>query len=215
MTAVPSCLFEYSSEFTPSHTMFVQEPYGLRSSYETRRRFPLVGLTDSTACVVITPCPADVQWLGVIPLVAVRPSCLLSWRRNRAELLQQTKGVHVEPMLDTLAAREAVDIDCRDRRLLAGRGDAHKRTLLCPTTGQAGPNLVPFSDYVLNREVQIRESHQIHVESLFDSLETSWRTRRGSVIDMIGVDEFVDGGPILLVEHFIVETAYAGLVYIG
>jgi len=94
-------------------------------------------------------------------------------------------------------------------------GDAHKRTLLCSTTGQAGHNLVPFSDDVLNREVQIRESRQIHVESLFDSLETTRRTRRGSVINVIGVDEFVDGSPILLVEHFIVETAYAGLVCFG
>jgi hypothetical protein len=33
------------------------------------------------------------------------------------------------------------------------------------------------------------------------------------VIDLIGVDEFVDGSPILLVEYFIVETAHAGLVY--
>ena len=192
--------------------MFVQEPYGLRSSYETRRRFPLVGLTDSTACVVITPCPADVQWLGVIPLVAVRPSCLLSWRRNRAELLQQAQGVHVEPMLDTLAAREAIDLDCHDRRLLAGRGDAHKRTLLCSTTGQAGHNLVPFSDDVLNREVQIRESCQVHGEGLFGTRDTAWRTGRSSVIDLIGVDEFVDGSPILLVERFIVETADTGLV---
>ena len=147
--------------------------------------------------------------------MAVRPSCLSSWRRNHAELLQQAQGVHVEPMLDTLAAREAIDIDCHDRRLLAGRGDAHKRTLLCSTTGQAGHNLVPFSDNVLNREVQIRESRQLHVESLFDSLETTWRTRRGSVIDVIEVDEIVDGSPILLVEHFIVETAYAGLVCFG
>ncbi len=27
---------------------------------ETRRRFPLVGLTGSTACVAVTLCPADV-----------------------------------------------------------------------------------------------------------------------------------------------------------
>src|SRR5207247_9146765 len=92
---------------------------------------------------------------------------------RRSSDLQQAQGVHFEPMLDALAAREAVDIDCRDRRSLAGRGDVHKRTLLCATTGQAGHNLVPFSDEVLNREVQIRESRQIHVASLFDSLEST------------------------------------------
>src|SRR2546423_15542588 len=118
-------------------------------------------------------------------------------------------------MLDALAAYDAVDVDRRDRHLLAGWGDAHKRTLLCSTRGQTGHNLVPFSDDVLNREVQIRESRQIHGEGLFDSLETTRRTRRGSVIDVIGVDEFVDGSHILLVEHFIVETAYAGLVCFG
>ena len=175
--------------------------------------FPSWVLPVLLPCVAVTLCSADVLRQGVTSLVAVRPSYLLSWRRNHAELLQQAQGVHVEPMLDALAAREAVDIDCRDHRSLAGRGDVHKRTLLCSTTGQAGHNLVPFSDDVLNREVQIRESCQVHGDGLFGTRETAWRTGRGCMIDLIGGDEFVDGNPILLVEHFIVETTQAGLVY--
>src|SRR5258708_16800771 len=38
-----------------------------------------------------------------------------------------------------------------------------------------------------------------------------WRTRRGSVIDYIGGKEFVNGSRILLVDHFLVETAHEGL----
>src|SRR5438270_11376921 len=105
-------------------------------------------------------------------------------------------------MLDALTAGHAVDINRRDRRVLASRRDAHKDTLLCSTHGQTGHNLVPFSDEVLNREVQIRESCQVHGDGLFSSLETTWCTGRGGVIDLMGVDEFVDGSPILLVEHF-------------
>src|SRR6266487_808419 len=115
-------------------------------------------------------------------------------------------------MLDALAAYDAVDVDRRDRHLFAGWGDARKCTLLCSTRGQTGHNLVPFSDDVLNREVQIRESCQVHGEGLFGTRDTAWRTGRSSVIDLIGVDEFIDGSPILLVEHFIIETANAGLV---
>src|SRR5258708_35017991 len=114
-------------------------------------------------------------------------------------------------MLDALAADYAVDIDCRDRRALAGWGDAHELPLLCSTRSQAGHNLVPFSDDVLNREVQVRESRQVHGEGLFGSLGTTWPTRRGSMIDLIGGNEFVDGSHIILVYHFIVETTRDGV----
>src|SRR5690348_7185587 len=110
-------------------------------------------------------------------------------------------------MLDALAAREAVDIDRGARHLFASRGDAHKGTLLCSTHGQTGHHPVPFSDDVLNREVQIRESCQVHGDGLPGTREAAWRPRRSSVIDLIGGDEFVDGRLILLVEYFIVETA--------
>src|SRR5258706_477200 len=72
---------------------------------------------------------------------------------------------------------------------------------------------VYFSDDVLNREVQVRESRQVHGEGLFGRLETSWRTRRGMMIELIEGNEFLDGSPILLVDHFIVETTRVGLVY--
>src|SRR2546421_10286133 len=115
-------------------------------------------------------------------------------------------------MLDARTAGQAVDIDRCDRDVLASRGDAHKDTLLCSARGQTGHHLVPFSDEVLNREVQIGESRQIHGEGVFGSRETTWRPGRGGVIDLSWVDEFLNGSPILLVEHFIVETAHTGLV---
>src|ERR1051326_2113057 len=115
-------------------------------------------------------------------------------------------------MLDALAAREAVGSDRGTRPLVASRGNAHKGTLLRSTHGQAGHHPVPFSDDVLNREAQIRESCQVHADGLPGARETAWRPGRGSVIDLIGGDEFVDGRPIPLVERLIVETAQAGLV---
>ena len=49
-------------------------------------------------------------------------SSSLAHRRNNAELLQHPQGVDVEPMLDALAALEAVDIDPRHRHLFVGWG---------------------------------------------------------------------------------------------
>src|SRR5262249_13091266 len=133
------------------------------------------------------------------------------WGKN-AQLLQQAQGVHLEPMLDALATRDADDVDDRARRLLAGWGDAHKSTLLCATRGEAGHDLVPLSDHVLNRDVQVRESRQIHADELSGSLDPTWRTGRGRVIDLIGIDELIDGSDMLLVEDLLVEMSQEGLV---
>src|SRR5260370_38202406 len=108
-------------------------------------------------------------------------------------------------MVDALATDYAVDIDCRDRRVLAGWGDAHELPLLCSTRSQAGHNLVPFSDDVLNREAQVRESRHVHGEGLFGSLETTWRTGRGSMIDLTGGNDFAEGSPLFVVGPVTVE----------
>src|SRR5713226_7111998 len=185
------------------------------SSY--RLRFAFTPCIRNNACTYrnqkelgssLPPSSSPLTWKGLEGLLTRLP-----WRGNHAELLQQAQCVHVEPMLDTLAAHDAVDVDCRNRRLLAGRGNTHKRTLLCSTRGQAGHDLVPFSDHVLNREVQIRESRQVHGDELFGPLDTRRQTGRKSVIDTLGVNEFLDCSPLLLVEHFLVETADDSLVF--
>jgi len=50
---------------------------------------------------------------------------------------------------------------------------------------------------------------------LFGSLGIDWETRRECVIDVIGGEEVIDGGQILLVEHFLVEPTYQNLVVFG
>src|SRR5260370_29416457 len=62
----------------------------------------------------------------------------LPWHWDYAELLQQAQCVHLEPMLDALAAHDAVDVDRPDRRLLASPGDSHKGAFLRSTHGQTG-----------------------------------------------------------------------------
>src|SRR5260370_8214893 len=104
----------------------------------------------------------------------------LPWHWDYAELLQQAQCVHLEPMLDALAAHDAVDVDRRDRRLLASRGDAHKGAFLRSTHGKSGHHLFPFSDGVLNREEQLRESCRVHGTGFFGTRRTSWRTGVGA-----------------------------------
>lgn len=54
----------------------------------------------------------------------------LPHRRDRPKLLQQAEKVNLYPALDRLAMSDAKDLEVRNRRMFAGRWDAHKSPLL-------------------------------------------------------------------------------------
>src|SRR5260370_31392069 len=69
----------------------------------------------------------------------------LSRHRDRTELLQQSEHIRFGPMLGDLAAHDAADSGFRDRRVLAGWGDAPKRPGLCAPWGEAHRPLVSLT----------------------------------------------------------------------
>src|SRR6266516_5508140 len=136
-------------------------------------------------------------------------------RWGKTKLLQHTQLVLDDPRLDRLAALKAQKRDAWHGKLLAGRGHAQRRSLMCCTHRPAEHDPVPLRDDVLKREVQIRKSRQKHSDSLSDALDPTWRAWRKRAIDDIGSDECIDSGHILVVEHFLIETTRECLVVFG
>lgn len=132
--------------------------------------------------------------------------------RDKTELLEHAESVIETPIFHDLSACDASDFDCRDSHLFASGGDASKRALLCSVGRKSGDDLFPFRDHVLNRDMQIRETLQHHGYGLSRSLRVNGQTRREGMIDMIGGVEVIKGCYIPLVKHFLVETAYKGLI---
>src|SRR5947209_15047868 len=88
---------------------------------------------------------------------SIRPQeyLALPHHRDRTELLHQAEEVPLHPALDHLAARNAKDLDVRNRHMFAGCGDGHESPLLRSTDGEACRDLVPLCDQVLNCVVQV------------------------------------------------------------
>src|SRR6266851_3048807 len=104
----------------------------------------------------------------------------LSWRRNHAKLLQQTRVVIVAPEFDALAIGEAGDGDSCRHHLFARGCNAHEVALLGATKRVASYDAVSFSDDVLNSETGIGEGAEVEREELFEGFEPLHR--RGGIV---------------------------------
>ncbi len=60
-------------------------------------------------------------------------------------------------MLYGLAASITGNVNPRHRHLLASCGHTHKRPLMCAAPSTTRHHLVPFSNHILNREMEIWE----------------------------------------------------------
>jgi hypothetical protein len=74
---------------------------------------------------------------------------------NNTKLLQQTKLVDVEPIVDDHAIRDANDQDGARGRLLPGRRITHQVPPVRATASIANHHLISFCDHILNRKVQV------------------------------------------------------------
>ena len=93
-------------------------------------------------------------------------------RWDKTKLLEHTKPVIKAPVFHNLAARDASDLDGRDRHLLPGWGDTPKHSLLRAMRCKAGDDLIPFRDHVLDGDMQDGETSQHHGYRLPGSLGT-------------------------------------------
>ena len=77
--------------------------------------------------------------------------------------------------------------------------------------GLACDHFVPFSDLIVNREMQIGKGCEKYPEKLFVPLKCGRDSMRG-MVDIVGGIEFVHRRDILLVLDFLNQTTGNGLV---
>src|SRR5215211_7135803 len=97
---------------------------------------------------------------------------LLLRGRDGTDLLHQTQGIPVLPLLHDLALFDAMDSDPSDSHLIARGSNAHQFALvrtLCPPTAN---NLLPLSYIVLQRYAQVGEGGTYHGDELLQTLDT-------------------------------------------
>src|SRR5690242_16361777 len=83
---------------------------------------------------------------------------LVSRRRNHAELLQKTQGIHFTPMLHDMTIGDTIHTDPAYRELLPIRWSAEKgRSRKTTADSPALNDLVSFCDKIFRCNVQVRE----------------------------------------------------------
>jgi hypothetical protein len=132
---------------------------------------------------------------------------------NYTELLQQAELVKVLPFFGDLAASQAANEEPREGHLLSRGGDAKQFPLVGAPHGPAGCDLVPFTQLLLKRHLQVRESREKHRDELFDALGTAHFLAR-SVPNILRGDELVDEGQISLVEALLPTATHESLLLV-
>src|SRR3974390_179967 len=79
----------------------------------------------------------------------------LFWRRDNAELLQQTQVVIVGRVFDNFPVGDTKDADPRRSDVFAGRWDTHQFTFMGALKGVANHDTVFFRDDVIHAEMHI------------------------------------------------------------
>ena len=74
---------------------------------------------------------------------------------NNAELLEQAKGVRIEPVFLNLAVRDTEDAHPGHGDLLPRRRDPHQVPCLRATNGHASCHSVPFGKHVLDGVAEV------------------------------------------------------------
>ena len=104
----------------------------------------------------------------------------LSHCRNSPKLLHQAQGIEVGPLFGDLATHEAKDIGAGKRHVLPSWGKTLKGPLMRATPDVANRYLVPLSDHVLSRELEVGEAGGVRDHQLFGLLDASngWAARK-------------------------------------
>jgi len=106
-------------------------------------------------------------------------------------LLEHTQGVGTPPGFYNLTVSDAVEVDARDGYLVFCWGDSHKLALMragnCPTFH----DLIPFSNLVINGEMEVREGGEESGCGLLELLEGGTMEPARIVAQVVGGVEFV------------------------
>jgi hypothetical protein len=118
----------------------------------------------------------------------------------RTHLLEEREPVGHRPVLDELAPGDPVNHDPGHRDLLAVRGNAQNLAFEGSRRRQAGHDLVPFRDLILDRVARVGEGRVEHHAGLLDALTAGCRAgERRVVVDVVGRHELVGDVEVPLV----------------
>src|SRR5213082_1688752 len=104
----------------------------------------------------------------------------LSHGRKTPKLLHQAQGIEVGPLFDDLATHDVKDIGAGKRHVLPSWGKTLKGPLMDATPSVANRHLVPLSNHVLSRELEVGEGGGVSGHQLFGLLDASngWAARK-------------------------------------
>src|SRR5215469_3798047 len=138
----------------------------------------------------------------------------LSWRRNNAELVHQTKLVIVGPLFEGLAVHDTGNENPWHRYPFACRWNTHEVALVSATKGLMNHDLVLISEHLLNRETGIREGDEVQRDPLFIGFQ-ALNGRRGIVKREVRGHQFIEGGAVSLIERVIGTTCECLVLFGG
>src|SRR5262249_13635321 len=99
-------------------------------------------------------------------------------RGDHAELLEQAQVIGVDPLFFDLATSESGSEGSRVCRLPPSRGDAQKLSLVRGVKCSAHDYLIPFSNHILFRRMEVGEGSQEHPNHLFAGLQVCMGCRK-------------------------------------
>ena len=105
------------------------------------------------------------------PVGSASRAMLLSHCRHNPKLLHQAQGIEFGPLFGDLVTHEAIDIAAGKRHVLTSWGKTLKGPLMRATPGVANRYLVPLSDHVLSRGLEVGEGGGVNGHQLFSMLD--------------------------------------------
>src|SRR5215204_1209042 len=128
---------------------------------------------------------------------------LRRWRSHHAHLAQPAEGIELGPHLNDPSALEAVDVDPRPGRLLAGWGVALEwtgvGTLRTPDQGDD----VVTAEGLLDGVVDVGKAGQDRRKHLFRDVAGAHRGEGAAVIGQLRAEYLVEHGEVGLVQHLL------------
>src|SRR5215217_5125474 len=129
-----------------------------------------------------------------------------------AKLLHHPQVVAHPPVFHGLAVPKAHEVHVVLAHRAPGRERAHKRPFVSAAHRQAACNCVPFSDQLLDLEVQVREGRAQHIGQASHRLRATVPSWRGLVVYELGGNELVRDVEVPPVQQLLVGAPKQGLV---
>src|SRR3954454_7729583 len=173
------------------------------------RDSPSRGIPAHASCVT-----ASASSCARVAAISAR-SRLRRWRPHHAHLAQSAEGIELGPDLNDPTALEAINVDPRPGRPLAGRGVALEWTGMgAPRTPDQGDDAVT-AEGLLDGVFDVRKAGQYWSKYLLRDVAGAHRGEGAAVIGQLRAEYLVERGEIALVQHLFEPATRDGCIVLG